>query len=241
VLFEKQRSSALIYVYSVRGTNGSGKSTLARAFIGGDPAAPPNRPGDENSPNMVDLARYSSPTKADPGRFKAVEGYVSTQEDATAIVVGSYRTACGGLDAVPSFDLSFQAIRRAADILGSVDVEHKAVIAEGVISSTVWGSWGDFAAELAGSVGVRMAFCYLDTPLEVCLQRIRERQRAAGKERQIKEELVCNKILAVRATKRRALEAGHLVYDLPYLIADTALFAIIHDLRRAREMYLARA
>lgn len=249
----------MITVYNIRGTNGSGKSTLARSFIGGDPAAPPNVRGDENSPNMVDLAHFSSPTKKDPGRLGHVEGYVSSDETlgTCAIVVGSYRTACGGLDAVPSFDLSFQAIRHGIDLLGAMEggAEHRAVICEGVISSTVWGSWGTFAGELAETVGARMAFCYLDTPLEVCLERIRKRQEAAGKVRDIKTELVADKVKAVAATRRRALEAGHTVYDLPYETAETALKQIIYngpvlrdrrpgaevEMVPARERYLARA
>lgn len=222
----------MITVYNIRGTNGSGKSTLARTFIEGDPTAPPNRPGDENSPNMVDLTWYDAPTKKDPGRRRSVEGYVSTDErlSSTVIVVGSYRTACGGLDAVPNFDTSFRAITAAVDMLARLDVRHRSVIAEGVLASTVWGSWGEYA-ELSGAhmVPFEVAFCYLDTPVEVCLDRIRQRQIAGGKVRDIKEDLVRDKVKAVAATRRKALEAGHLVYDLPHLGAPGALGKIIRN------------
>lgn len=233
----------MITVYNIRGTNGSGKSTLARSFIKGDPAAPPNRPGVEDSPTMVDLARYPSPTKRDQNRFKTVEGYGNPGEDVDVLLVGSYRTACGGLDAVPNFETSFNAIMRAVTLISQHGTApHRAVLAEGVLASTVWGSWGQFAAELRESSGgdVQVAFCYLDTPLEVCLERIRQRQRASGKEREIKEDLVRDKVRAVAATRLRAMEAGHLVYDLPHQIADTALFAIMGDQPKAREMYRAR-
>jgi hypothetical protein len=237
----------LITVYNIRGTNGSGKSTLARSFIRGDVTAPPNRPGDPNSPLMVDLTTYPSPTKQDPGRRRFVEGYGNPGEQLDVLVVGSYRTACGGLDAVPNFETTFKALDRAIEIMRlQGKAPEQAIIAEGVLASTVWGSWGAYATKLRERCAppnghAQIAFCYLDTPLEVCLERIRARQKAAGKEREIKEELVRDKVKAVAATRTRALEAGHLVYDLPYQIADTALFAIIADVPKAREMYRARA
>jgi hypothetical protein len=232
----------LITIYNIRGTNGSGKSTLARSFIRGDVTASPNRPGVPGSPLMLDLTSYPSPTKKDPARRRIVEGYGNPGEQLDVLVVGSYRTACGGLDAVPDFETTFKALDGAITIMrGQGKAPEQAIIAEGVLASTVWGSWGAYAAELPARLDAQVAFCYLDTPLEVCLERIKGRQRAAGKEREIKTKLVSDKILAIQATRRKAIEAGHLVYDLPYLIADTALFAIISDLPKSREMYLARA
>lgn len=217
-------------IYNIRGPNGSGKSTLARSLIHGDPAAEPNRSGVEGSPTMVDLTWFDSPTKKDPARRKAVEGYYSHFDDLEVIVVGSYRTACGGLDATPNFATAFEAINGAVTILerdGSHT--HRAIVAEGVISSTVWGSWGEYAKASLDDEGcpVRFAFCYLLPDLETCLTRIRERQRAAGGEKPIKEELVADKIKAVNATRLRALEAGHIVYDLPALLpAKEVAFAL---------------
>ncbi len=204
-----------ITIYNIRGPNGSGKSTLARSLIQGDPAAEANRqlPG---SPTMVDLCWYDSPIKRDPARRRPVEGYVTKEDEWEAIIVGSYRTACGGLDAIPNFDTSFIAINGAVDLLEQHSANtYRAVIAEGVISSTVWGSWGEYARVCEEHDDRRFAFVYLNPPLELCLERIRERQRAAGGERPIKTELVADKIKAVAATRERALAAGRVVYDLP--------------------------
>lgn len=240
----------MITIYNLRGTNGSGKTTLARSFIAGDPAAVPNRPGVEGSPTVVDLTWYDSPTKADPGRRKAVEGYCSPHllPNTDVLVVGSYRTACGGLDAVPDFKTTFAALDGAVRICRDHPrAEHQAIVCEGVLASTVWGSWGEYAAglDLVHGEGVDFAFCYLDTPLEVCLERIRKRQEAAGRVRDIKTVLVADKIKAIAATRRRALEAGALVYDLPFENAEEVLKAIIADepgcLQPVREQYRARA
>jgi thymidylate kinase len=49
---------------------------------------------------------------------------------------------------------------------------------------------------------------YLDTPLELCLERIRGRQEAAGKVREIKIDLVKDKIKAINATRAKMQAAG---------------------------------
>lgn len=245
----------MVTIYNLRGTNGSGKSTLARAFIIGDPACPPNRPGDKSSATMVDLCWYDAPTKRDARRRKSVEGYCSPQiaDDLDVLVVGSYRTACGGLDAVPDFATSFKALDGAIEIHRryAKSAEHQAVIAEGVLASTVWGSWAEYSAGVC-DLGHQFAFCYLDTPVEVCLERIRKRQEAAGKVREIKEDLVRDKVRAIAATREKALAAGALVYDLPYEDAPAALHDIMVNANLAypvggidpvyaRETYRARA
>lgn len=223
----------MITVYNIRGTNGSGKSTLARSFIAGDPAALPNRPGVEGSPTMVDLVSFSAPTQKLPDRRRFVEGYALNRHDLKALVVGSYRTSCGGLDGIDSFDRQFRAIRQAVRIMTPIQLREGntpcAVLCEGVIASTVWGSWGRFADELKSEGKAQMAFCYLDTPLEVCLERIRRRQEAAGKVREIKTELVADKIRAIAATREKALAAEALVYDLPYETAASDLASIMKD------------
>ena len=223
----------MITILQIRGTNGSGKSTLARSFIAGDPAAAPNQPGVKDSPTLVDLCWYASPTKAAPDRRKAVEGYCSPAflPDTDCLVVGSYRTACGGLDGVPDFGTSFAALDGAVRVCRNHPMaEHQAIICEGVLASTVAGSWLKYADQSQGDgCDVEFAFCYLDTPLEVCLERIRKRQEAVGRARDIKTELVADKIRAIAATRRKAIDAGALVYDLPWNDAEYVLRGIVAD------------
>lgn len=215
---------SLIDVYNIRGANGSGKTTLARNFV---PKNFNNFGAKDLNNCMVDLHWYDSPTKKDPRRMKSVEGYRQHEGDLSTILVGSYRTACGGLDSVPSFDKSFSAIDCAINILETMTSDsYRAVIAEGVISSTVWGSWGQYADRLREEGRARMVFCYLNTPLELCLERIRRRQEAAGKVRDIKEELVADKIKSVASTREKAIDAGHLVYDLPGSDGNSAIDAL---------------
>lgn len=192
-------------VWNIRGTNGSGKSTLARAFL------PDNLAGSADG-GPVDLCWYDAPTKRDPSRRLRAEGYLRHRAgDPLGVVgvIGPYRTACGGLDAMPSFAVQMDA---ASYMLAELPAQH--VIMEGVLASTVYGSWGAFADKLAQHHH-RFAFVYLQVDLEACLWRIQERQRKAGQVKDIKFDLVADKIKAIRATREKALSREHLVYDLP--------------------------
>ena len=235
----------MITVYNIRGTNGSGKTTLAR------PYSKPPEGGELAMSGPLDLHWYSSPTRRDPERRKSVEGFGISTKTLSTILVGSYKTACGGLDAVPDFARSFAAINTAVKLLGqsATPGSERAVIAEGILASTVWGSWGDYAEEVRYLKKAQVAFCYLDTPLEVCLERIAKRQEAAGKVREIKKELVEAKVRAIRATREKALQAGELVYDLPWETAADAFRDIMTNavgkteqdgFAEAREFYRAR-
>lgn len=206
-------------ILNLRGTNGSGKSTLARGFI---PASAFH--GNEDG-GPVDLVHFPSPTKKDPGRQGQVEGYGS--RGMAAMIVGSYKTACGGLDTIASFSRQHAAIRAACRIMNQASSPRVAsVIAEGVLASTVFGSWADFARETA-EAGNPFAWVYLHVPLEVCLDRIRRRQlETGGKEREIKKDLVVDKIKAISATRTKAIAAGFPVYDLPFGHEAAALLDI---------------
>lgn len=202
-------------VYNIRGANGSGKTTLARAFL------PPNMNGDRLG-GPVDLCQYAAPTKKEPKRYLRVDGYVRPDPELGVIgVVGPYKTATGGLDNVPSFAIQQEAI---SYMIQQCRAKH--VIAEGVLASTVYGSWAVYDRALAEH-GHRFAYCYLDTPLEECLARIRMRQEASGKVREIKEDLVADKVKSIAATRLKALRDGRVVYDLPMDGAHGALLSIM--------------
>jgi thymidylate kinase len=182
-------------IINIRGTNGSGKTTLARSLIGAD-AKP------------VDLVWYDDPTKKDPTRRSSVEGW---GKPGGFLAVGSYRVGCGGMDTIPSFDLQQKAVLRAATDFPFKLMPPKHVICEGVLASTVAGSWLQFLQSMENVDGLKRPVClvaYLDTPLELCLERIRGRQEKAGKVREIKVDLVKDKIKAINATRAKMEAAG---------------------------------
>lgn len=185
-------------VFQVRGANGSGKSHLVRQLI-------------IEGKEAVVAWSYPSPTRRDPSRQLPVPAYRAANG---AVVVGPYYRdgspmATGGLDNLPSFEVSQAALRTAVQGLSSK------VVCEGVLASTVFGSWARFAEEL-GSHGHSFVILHLDTPLPVCLDRIRERQRASGKVRQIKEELVADKVIATRSAVNKFRQCGVEVLTLDW-------------------------
>lgn len=195
-------------IINIRGTNGSGKTTLARSFQLG-------------SAQPVKLVHYASPTKRDPDRMCWVTGTMSHHGLLGRVIcVGSYDQAQGGLDTVGSFDLQQAAVFRATH-----EAEH--VVCEGILASTVAGSWLEFFKKLELG-GEQVLVAYLDTPVELCLQRIRERQERAGKVRDIKEDQVRDKVRAIDATRRRFEAEGISTVVLDHTRAEEQLRQIIH-------------
>ena len=181
-------------IINIRGTNGSGKTHLARQLIGPD-AMP------------IDLVQYPSPTKREPDRQRWVEGWGTP---GGFLAIGSYRQDCGGMDTLPSFEVQQQAVEFAA--LNSMRTGHpEHIVCEGVLASTVAGSWLEFFKKCYYSTDNRVQpiIAYLDTPLELCLERITARQIAAkGEAREIKTEQVAAKVKAIAATRARFDAAG---------------------------------
>lgn len=194
-------------IINIRGTNGSGKTHLARQLIG-ETAAP------------INLVKYPSPTKKDPNREAFVEGWGTP---GGFLAVGSYKQGCGGMDTIPSFAIQQDAVVAALE--RGCAAEH--IICEGVLASTVAGSWLEFFT------GPRVHFeqvliAYLDTPLELCLERITARQIAAkGEAREIKTDLVRDKIKAINATRAKFDAAGIDTVTLRHDLALSDLKAYI--------------
>lgn len=184
-------------IINLRGTNGSGKSTVARALMGTDP-------------EEVELAEFQTPA----GKWRQVIGYRNPALG--LIVVGPYRTDCGGCDGVKTQDLICEAVTSAAKDFN----QH--VFFEGVIVSTLFSRYAKLADELGRD---EFVFAYLDTPLAVCLKRIQKRN--GGKP--IKEDLVADKVRAINSTRHKADAAGYRVEVLPYRSATERILEMINE------------
>lgn len=123
-------------------------------------------------------------------------------------VVGKYVTACGGCDAVKT-----QA--EAKGLVSEFAVKGN-VIFEGVLISTIFGPWLEFSRQNGG-----MLWAFLDTPYDVCLQRIQIRN--GGKP--VKEDQVLSKWETMRRVATKAKEAGEQVVWLDYREPLPALLA----------------
>jgi len=84
-------------------------------------------------------------------------------------IIGRYETACGGCDGVKTQNEICNRVRHFSK-LGNV-------VFEGLLISHLHSRYRDLARELGEEDFV---FLFLDTPLEVCLDRVRARREARG-------------------------------------------------------------
>jgi hypothetical protein len=83
-------------------------------------------------------------------------------------VVGRYETACGGCDGIQPYSDIWPRVQRLA--------AKGHVLFEGALIASVYGSIGTASEEY----GDDFVFAYMDTPLDVCLDRIARRRAAKG-------------------------------------------------------------
>lgn len=181
---------------NVRGCNGSGKTTLLRS-LARDP-----------------LCRVINVIVPD---HKPIP--VTYTPDGIAII-GDYTPAAAGATTAGLDRIKTQAAAKAVVELVGRDPDVKAVLFEGVVVSTIYGPWREWSRANGG-----MIWAFLDTPLEVCLKRIQERN--GGKP--IKEEQVAAKHRIIARVREKALADGETVRDIHWETALKDLKAILEE------------
>ena len=136
-------------------------------------------------------------------------GVPSTLTKEGVAVIGPYRTQCGGLDAVKTQAQARNAVLGAAALVGGRG--DRGVLAEGVIVSTIYGPWLEVARSIE-EMGGRYVWAFLDTPLEVCLERIQARN--GGKP--VKADQITAKHDLMRRIADKARADGQTVVQVPY-------------------------
>ena len=191
----------MLRVINIRGTNGSGKTTLVRSLMTDEPDEVPVEIGNERTPG------HWLPKK----RIVIVGPYPSTK-------------ATGGMDNVRTTAEALEAVMAAAEgrflIRGSffdyrVQGSIRAVVFEGILISTVYQTWLDFSRKLKGWHSEGLVWAFMDTPKEVCVERVKERRAAKGRPTEgFKEELVTEKWEAIQRVRRKAEQDRELVLSL---------------------------
>jgi hypothetical protein len=102
-------------------------------------------------------------------------------------VIGPYTTYCGGCDRIQPFALVPQLIEKYA--------QQGHVVFEGLLMSTFCGAIGRLM-ETWDSVVM-----FLDTPLELCIERVEARRRAAGNFRPFNPKLLTQKHATIAGLK----------------------------------------
>ncbi len=139
-------------IINVRGTSGSGKTHLTREF----------------------MRSFKHVGRVDGAKGKVL-GYTlrpNAQGHAAGEswhVIGSYENVCGGCDTIKTQQEIIDRVSTALDYGHNVWLE-------GLILSTIYGLVGAYSEDFKE----RWVFTYLDTPVDVCVERVIERRRIAG-------------------------------------------------------------
>ena len=186
---------------NVRGCNGSGKTHLLRQF-GLDPLCRVENienirhtVKDKNHllpGNTIECAHSPIPVTYCPGGIAILGDY-------TPAAAGSTTAGCDRIK-------TQEATKKALEFIGR-DPEVKFVLFEGVVVSTIFGPWRNWAALHGG-----MVWAFLDTPLEKCLSRIQTRN--GGKP--VKEDQVADKHRTSARVRDKCVFHGLRVLDLDH-------------------------
>lgn len=201
-------------ILNIRGTSGSGKTHLVRELMAAMAGVTPI-PGDSQ---IGGLATHYPKNK----NSKAI-GYAGayTYPDKIAHhvgIVGRYETACGGCDTIKTQDEICDRVRAFAT--------RGDVIFEGLLVSVLYERYAKLCEELsatrrrveAGQEKVLgrpsdllppFIFAFLDTPEELCVERVKARRIAAGNETPLNEANTRDKWSICQRVAEKLTEAGH--------------------------------
>ena len=166
-------------IVSIRGTHGSGKSTIVRKILDRYTDRP-----------------YNVNPKGKPDGYE-----VDLPNGDTLFVVGPYHTACGGCDAI-------QPYARILDLInyGAQTCDH--VLLEGALVSSSYGTVGNLLNHYATVQSTPAVFAFLDTTLETCLDRIKQRRAAKGNFEPLNPTNTAVKFDNVARTKQQMAKLG---------------------------------
>lgn len=143
------------------------------------------------------------------GKIKAYRGMLPFSTP--LIILGSYEKVCGGCDTISS-------VQEVADLLGQymTNLENGIVFFEGLMISHMLGTVGKAQMELPG----KHYLAFLDTPLDVCIDRVIKRRTARGDVREFNSRNVTVDHPRVISSKNRAVRLGYNVLDVAYRLAE---------------------
>jgi predicted kinase len=194
-------------ILNIRGTHGSGKSTLVRKLL-------------DSGTTMAAVNEDGSPSDAKRPAGYVVFGLPGMKKGAAMYVVGPYETACGGADAIQPYDLIWPRVLEYA--------RKGHVIFEGALVSS---SVGNIGREMAARRQKDCVVLFLDTPVQVCLDRIAKRRAAKGDERPLNPKNTTVKHHAVEVSRPKLEALGLRCVTLHHRKAFKELMEVILEER----------
>jgi hypothetical protein len=161
---------------------------------------------------IMERASHVSPFKTSRGKIEAYR--LDRPAGPPVYVLGSYANNCGGMDTVADAATAIEMVDRYA-ALGHV-------LHEGLLQSTYYGAPGK-ASELYGD---HYIFAFLDTPIDLCLDRVKARREENGSKNKFDPTLTIQKHETIRRLRNRLRTMGRRVVDLDYRCAEEQVEAL---------------
>lgn len=117
-------------------------------------------------------------------------------------VLGGYSNKCGGVDTIPSTDALIDLIDEY------IDLGH--VLFEGLLISTYHG----FLGKHLDSLPRDKVWAFLNTPIEECILRVRQRRLDAGNDKPFNETNTRNRVKPINELRRKLISRGSRVEDI---------------------------
>lgn len=178
-------------IIDIRGTSGSGKTTVARAVLGAGSAVPIRGDSDGGFFGTGKPECYEVIIPNVPKRV---------------YVLGSYEQTCGGCDSIGTQDEICDLVRKYS--------QQGHVVMEGLLMSHLFGRYLALDRELDPLTYV---WAFLDTPLELCLERVQARREARGvAKKPFNPKNTTQKWHDIRRVREKALKESRDVRDLDH-------------------------
>lgn len=131
-----------------------------------------------------------------------IEAYLLECVVGNVVVLGSYQNNCGGMDTVS----------KASDAMDMVKKYQRVghVVHEGLLQSTYYGAMGKDSVQY----GDNYVYAFLDTPLELCLERVVARRAANESKNKFDPQLTTDKHRTIERLKAKLPAMGHRVVTL---------------------------
>lgn len=120
-------------------------------------------------------------------------------------LIGDYsRPGCGGVDTIPTYITTMNMVDHF--------IQRGHVLYEGLLLSTYYGAPG----QLTEKYGNDHLFAFLDTPADLCVERVRSRREAAGSKNKFDPQLTRDKHATIARLRTRVQAMGRRIVDLDH-------------------------
>jgi thymidylate kinase len=220
-------------IVKLAGPGGSGKTTLMRALM-------KHWTFQANHGKVTDLGEFIREEaglrdNAKPLFYSAtILGKQPLSEYFNSVVVlGSYESVCGGMDTITDNNTRMALVQRFCSAPSTL------VLFEGLLTGTTYGALG----AMSETSEVPWIYMFLDTPFEVCAERIRNRRKARGETKPYNpEKSLRGHVRSCQSVLRTVREKGHLWQLLdhtckPEALANVVIQVVKEEAKRAKDAY----